>query len=66
MPELPYAALVIENQGDQDILVRVFRPWTVGHINQELFSMVRIPAGETLVRGFPGPGKGRAPTCGTS
>ena len=52
MPELPYAALVIENQGDQDILVRVFRPWTVGHINQELFSMVRIPAGETLVRAF--------------
>ena len=46
------ALQVIENQGDQDILVRVFRPWTVGHINQELFSMVRIPAGETLVRAF--------------
>lgn len=52
MPELPYAALVIENQGEVDILARVYRPWTVGHISQELFTTVRIPAGETLIRAF--------------
>lgn len=45
MPELPYAALVIENQGDQDILVRVFRPWTVGHINRSCSPWFASPPG---------------------
>ena len=51
IPELRYAALVIENTGKEDILVRVARPYTVGDDDQ-LFTQVRVPAGKTLTRAF--------------
>ena len=48
-----YAQLEIENQGDKDILVKVWRPFTVGtESSEENFSTVRVPAGETLKRAF--------------
>ena len=52
MPELPYAALVIENAGEEDVMVQVLRPWTVGSMNRQAFTTVRIPAGETIQRAF--------------
>ena len=51
LPELQYAALVIENTGEEDILVTVLRPYTVGEDDQR-FTKVRVPAGETLTRAF--------------
>lgn len=51
IPQLRYAALVIENTGKEDILVRVARPYTVGD-NDQNFSQVRVPAGKTLTRAF--------------
>ena len=51
IPQLPYAALVIENDGKEDILVRVLRPSTVG-ANEDPFTLVRVPAGQTLTRAF--------------
>lgn len=48
-----YAQFEIENQGDKDILVKVWRPFTVGtEHSEENFSTVRVPAGETLKRTF--------------
>ena len=52
IPQLPYAALVIENEGEEDILVQVLRPWAVGGMSLEAFTTVRVPAGETLNRAF--------------
>lgn len=51
IPQLRYAALVMENTGKEDILVRVARPYTVGD-NDQNFSQVRVPAGKTLTRAF--------------
>lgn len=51
VPDLKYAAIVIENQGKEDILVRVLRPYTVGD-KEGLFTQVRVPAGKTLTRAF--------------
>lgn len=51
LPELKYAAIVIENLGEEDILVGLSRPCTVGD-RGGVFSEVRIPAGKTLTRAF--------------
>lgn len=51
VPELKYAAIVIENQGKEDILVQVLRPYTVGD-KEGTFTQVRVPAGKTLTRAF--------------
>ena len=42
IPQLPYAALVIENGGDEDILVRVLRP-----AGQTMTRAFRIEEGES-------------------
>lgn len=51
IPELKYGAIVIENQGKEDILADVLRPYTVGD-KEGCFTQVRIPAGKALTRAF--------------
>lgn len=51
-PLAKYAAIVIENQGEEDVLAQVERPYAVGGSNGDTFAKVRVPAGATLTRAF--------------